>query len=889
MAISKHDYFTKIKNHSGILKYSTIPLVVGVIALLLSLVASQIARAAVPALSPGAYNYLYYYDNYNPNLGSPLNSNPQCYYQSPIYPDGTFVNAPSGTPYLSADWPWISVINQPTVDTVNVTPNTTVPLHLQINAVNMACQLVSKGTYFPSDTSLSDQDWFNDGEAVPYSFTQLVSNPTVVSGGGTVSLPSGNLQSATYANDKYWVANTLPLDYTPPGSNFNTFSNTQVIKVTANSQALAEFHNQNGSYNYSCVGGSVNQNIDHNTFSVGTVTSYPGGIGAFIQANCTLYQSNLNFTFTVIIPNNATCTVNSVNGVAGSSASVPAGSSFNVNFSMANPNDSLEWVAPSYKISRSFNGTTSSLDMPAPFYLSGTSFTYTDTLTAPVLPVPPSQTYQLNYQMEQNGTTFGGTCSFAITVRRLFNYVPKISITGTSTKPVNPTALLPADSAAVTPGETIYMQEIVKNVTENYSTPYGEQYNWWIDAYSGPYVYSASPTVNFGSDSVVASGPGAALAAGADSSNLCEVTPGFGNSGNCAYTVPAGALDGTQICFYAGVSPAQRRNVASDAYSVGSAYTNYSNSNNDDQNANIRSSLVAGVATPNDMCVEVENIRTLSIAVTQGDVHAGGGVGASCNLGPNSTGIFGDYGSYAQYVASSNAAITGLPTGGNGTTNGLTLGNVNPGSLGAYGIVCRPDMAANAQKYINSNGVRGVLAAGSYSLTGLQGGIYTTTGPVQLSGVVNAPITIYDPNGNGVTVTGNITYNSTPVGVNSLPSFGVITNGGNIYFKDAATQIDGFYVAQKNNGTGGVINTCIDHTLGNTYDCPDTLTVLGSLTANSFDFYRTSNSTFKTGNLVTESIQQSGLLYLAPPPAFATQPNTPAALPIYLGEEPPLY
>ena len=644
----------------------------------------------------------------------------------------------------------------------------------------------------------------------------------------------------------------------------------------------------------------------------------------------------LTFTFTIIIPNNSVCGTQTINGVSGNTASVSAGSSFTVGFTMSNPANAATWDPLSgYELTKTFNGSTTHPGMPGAgtdtVYPQLTSFHYTDppvgsTLTAPINTTIPNQVYALTYQMDQNGATFGQTCTFNITVRRVFSYRPTINVIGTAPPadpPVTPVPKLPADSAKVVPGETLTIQEMITNDQINATSP-GDPYSWSIQAYGGAYNYSPTATITMtsvGMDNPVAAGAkdtdGTGCANGASGASATGVSVGSPAIQCGTFTVPAGALDGQNYCFYAGVNPAQRNDYTTDSYSVQSRYSDYANHNKSDSPTNIQSTLVNGVNVPtngNDMCVEVENVRDQNLAVTGGDVQAGGNVGASCSVsGNNTNGVNfdgellgasgsatpGDQGSYAQYVASANSLISGI-TNGNGANN-LTFGN-SSGTLGSYGVVCRPDMNKAALEYSAAHGGT-TLTPGTHDLGTLSSGLYVTTGPVTVYGTVKNQITIFDPSHNGVTISGSIQYDPTPQAVKALPSFAVITYGGNINVQQAATQIDGFYVAQANQSLapgqdpGGIIYTCSDaHVFTHTGDCPSTLSVLGSLIANRFVFGRTgattgpgSLGTGVNGNIVTENIQQSALLYLDPPPAFGTQPDTAASLPVYLGEGLPFY
>jgi hypothetical protein len=859
------------------------------------------------SMTTDAYNYLYNYDDYNPKTNP---GDPACYRLQPGDPTGSLFNnatngfAPNGTPELSAEYPWLSLAGAPTSNTVTKTSPTPTPVNLQINNITMNCELLTKMVYFPKDTQkpLTYPAGANEQTATT---TKVVNLTTSDSGqGGNAVLTGGDISiTAPVAggSTKYWdsdggASNTLPVTYNPPSTGF---VNGTVI-VSANVRQFNTFLTPSGHTEYACVvGGGL----------VGTVDGPPPN-----PDSCPEAPTPLQFTLNIHVPSDqATCAVSAP-------STVRAGTSFVVNITMTNGTfGATTWSVPAYKIATTFNGVnvanTGTLTLPPPGVYPSDSgpasvVTTTQTITPPINPDGVGDTYTGTYQMEHGNNLFGASCSFSTIERRQFTYVPTIAIS-----PANSSTILPASNAHVYPGETLNLTETVRNTTNN-PTSAGDPYNWAVKGYAGAYSYSP-PAASIAFPNPVFDFPMTTGGSGYDAAGVpangttTERAPTPISPYSGTYTVPATDPDGTQICFYSSVTPAQRNNYKNAAYSELWGYSNPATPAFPDYsglpNANVRSNI--GIS--NDSCVEVDQARNLGLQVTQGDVHAGGGVntaavGTSCSLGSGlpqgQTGalyaaVGGANGSYAQYVASAAGNISNnFSTGGNNGNPTLTLGN--SAGTGYYGIVCRPDMAKAANAYYAAHGHTwaGTLNGGYVGPLPAAGGLYHVTGNVTITdSVVSSPITLFSDCENcNIIIAGNITYANAP-SVSALPSFGVITSGSNIDFygshtNPAAQQDAGFYVSQLDSSNqGGAIYTCSDHTPGLTGDCPGPLQILGSLTANRFVFGRTGVATSLSGGIVTESITQSALLYLAPPPAFATQSGTPYSLPQYYGEEVPLY
>jgi hypothetical protein len=461
------------------------------------------------------------------------------------------------------------------------------------------------------------------------------------------------------------------------------------------------------------------------------------------------------------------------------------------------------------------------------------------------------------------------------------NYVPGVSAVTTGS-PSPGVGASEEPGPIVTAGQSVSVQPEVKNICTTCSATGGA-------ATLKTFYYTASYNHATNTESNISSATAVPPVASTPTTltNPASYPSGIGQGVTkkptaLPFVIPASTTSGTLYCFFSRVSPGKSDTTDDISPRFSNDDSPFPGSWDNTTNH-----------TSNDICYDVENgtttpLNILNLNVFQGDIHAGGGVTGACSLANNTVGnLKGSLGSYSQYVASSANATVGLATGSG--SDSLSLGNDSVD--GYYGVVCRPDMVQAATNYIHNHGgaPTGYLSGtvNSATLGGLNG-IYQASGNITLSGgTINHPVTIYAPNGYTVSVTGNITY-ATSAAITALPSFGVIEQGGTIGISNAVTSIAGFYVAQQSSGSGGIINTCSGHTL-NHVDCPNNLTIFGSLIANNILFYRTGPANGTGGTYLTESVTQAGVLYLSPPPAFATAPSTAGSLPQYLGEAPPLY
>jgi hypothetical protein len=108
--------------------------------------------------------------------------------------------------------------------------------------------------------------------------------------------------------------------------------------------------------------------------------------------------------------------------------------------------------------------------------------------------------------------------------------------------------------------------------------------------------------------------------------------------------------------------------------------------------------------------------------------------------------------------------------------------------------------------------------------------------------------------GADVIIKGNIAYTTNAWGSTAaIPSFKLVVVGGNIYIDSNVTELDGTYVAEKDNsGNGGTIFTCTtgaipwapwDDTTGFYNACSKQLTIYGSFVAQQVRFLRTHGTT----------------------------------------------
>jgi hypothetical protein len=771
-------------------------------------------------------------------------------------------------------------------------------------------------------------------------------------GSATLAASAYSHITAQYSSsNRYWLNDSpTPFTYTPPAGGFSTSQN---FAMTGHVRQLSQFKNSAGVQQYECVGDPPGSNIFTGLSAFDrlamidndTSPGYNGVNGNGVTVTnykCPESNPGLSFNIKVIIPDKASCTIS---GTPTKKTPTGAGN-ITVKFTMTNPSGGATWTVPQYQVgwtlnrdstdpSGATNLPTTYVPLPSPAGYSSSppgSFTATYNIDAPLNPDAAEDIYDGAISMYDGTTAFGTQCTWQTQVVRYFRYEPRLTATSTAT----PAGVIPADSALVKPGDVINLNETVKN-SQGTNYP-GDKYQWSIKGYTGLYSYNGTSPSTISFTPVALTGLPAT--SGSDPNGIYGTNtpdpvnkPDSKSVGNATFTVPAvgqsGAADGTHYCFEATVTPFERFGPGTDpttyykAYSTiaplhpsgpgiyyGTGFSDSSSSNGTTTDGDYTYTIpVAGSVTTSMSCFEVDNHRSLDLDVSQGDVHAGGdlyNIGGSCSLNANA-----QYGgsvdttnaSYSQYVASAYSSIIGLTTG-TSTTDYLSLGNDKiSGNDGSYGVVCRPDMVKAALAYtaVHPNGTGcGFLLpttapciSGDVDLSTLTAGMYVVANPgVTIHGEVKAPITIFAPLGflgAGVTVSTDVYYGSVASSINALPSLGVIQQGGTIGFLPAVKNVAGFYVAQTFNGSGGVINTCLGHVTGRTDDCPNVLRINGSLTANSIAFDRTGVNNKQGGNVVTEDVVQSPVLYLSPPPAFASAPNTAATLPQYEGEGLPIY
>lgn len=217
---------------------------------------------------------------------------------------------------------------------------------------------------------------------------------------------------------------------------------------------------------------------------------------------------------------------------------------------------------------------------------------------------------------------------------------------------------------------------------------------------------------------------------------------------------------------------------------------------------------------------------------------------------------------------------------------GLSFTNtsVNP-AIGNYGgnfdqVPCAPDYYA--EKPATTNPIPPLFNS-------MTTGVYGGTGNVTLrSGVadLNERIAVYVEG--DVFIDGNIVVG--PAGTWTLaqmPTFRLIVKG-NIYINRTVTQLDGFYVAQKNgSGAGGGFYTCatgfsalpLDGSLFST--CNNKLTVNGAVVADSIYLYRTRGSLGQSTPGETSQVNQASEVFNFSPGLWLRQPAATGSTPDY--------
>ncbi len=256
---------------------------------------------------------------------------------------------------------------------------------------------------------------------------------------------------------------------------------------------------------------------------------------------------------------------------------------------------------------------------------------------------------------------------------------------------------------------------------------------------------------------------------------------------------------------------------------------------------------------------------------TNGDIHAGGGLCGNAAVGTGNVTTNPQSNSLGSYVISASGAINGIGSNNAAGSTAATLGKT-----GGYYTVCRQDLVAAAQAYINGGGVYAPLGDVSVNLGTLAPGIYlhNSGGTLTLTGTFSNQITIVSLAGK-VAISGNVILNAPSTTASNAPSLGIISRG-DIDINAGATRVDGYLFSNSD------INTC---TQANSA-CLNTLTVNGFLMGNGINFQRMgpkiSNSTATTG----EQINLTGQIYLNPPKLFGDLANI--NLLEAQGEKPPL-
>ncbi len=275
-------------------------------------------------------------------------------------------------------------------------------------------------------------------------------------------------------------------------------------------------------------------------------------------------------------------------------------------------------------------------------------------------------------------------------------------------------------------------------------------------------------------------------------------------------------------------------------------------------------------------------------AVYNGNVSAGGDFSPGCQSGSGGAGgVLAGWFDNQAAIAGANTSLSAIALGqitGFGSTHtgtiapnmppiGSTFANAGAGSgsvtssatlpnlggdFGGEKCFYTPTQPANTLANISNPGTVGVapLDNGPHSYKASVAGNLTLNG-----GSINPgkDVALYVTGDVYITpgATGGIVYNGAGGGwtVNSndtttVPSFVLVVTGGNIYIDPHVTELDGTYIAEKDNlGKGGTIFTCGYDTGGHNYaswpassmysNCNNQLLVDGSFIADQVDLQRT--------------------------------------------------
>jgi hypothetical protein len=286
--------------------------------------------------------------------------------------------------------------------------------------------------------------------------------------------------------------------------------------------------------------------------------------------------------------------------------------------------------------------------------------------------------------------------------------------------------------------------------------------------------------------------------------------------------------------------------------------------NSVDPNAKNLASVTGTTATgsfgpTNDFAtVQILNPKQPFLTTTRGDVNAGGGIGVNCGApGPDfirTTSGKGDY------LVSAGGTINGFGSAGSAASNALTKASYFP-------RLCRPDLVADAVKYIATAPIGSVITVPNNPLlvkAALEANnnklIHVVGDLDNLPAVnINGRVTLYVEG--RLRLAGNITKSNAPCLITCLASFGVITTG-DIDVNKNVTSMEGYYYSRN-----GAFHTCYPYGVTQLEaNCRALLTINGLVSANRFFFNRVGGN--GVGPVNSETINYSGLLFVAPPPVF---------------------
>ncbi|MGH7157775.1 MAG: hypothetical protein ACREGD_01725 [Candidatus Saccharimonadales bacterium] len=259
-------------------------------------------------------------------------------------------------------------------------------------------------------------------------------------------------------------------------------------------------------------------------------------------------------------------------------------------------------------------------------------------------------------------------------------------------------------------------------------------------------------------------------------------------------------------------------------------------------------------------------------------------VGWSKRSAGNFAGAGTQYAGFAMKLLQDFATTLGDPSGGpTGLSFTNTAANPNAGNYGGNfdRLPCLPDYYAakpgSTQPFPPSFNL---MTTGAYAASGnttLHGGLVD----------VNEQISVFIEG--DVFVNDNILVGSPaaswPIG--QMPTFRLVVKG-NIYVSSTVTQLDGLYVAQKNDaGAGGRFYTCatsfgalpLDGSLFST--CNNKLTVNGSVAADSIHLMRTHGSLGQSSAGETSAANQAAEVFNYSPALWLRQPPESGPTPDY--------